>query len=349
MRREGSTLLDCRWIGYSGKGRVTEHLLGGLAEIEPDGEWLLWGDPERLNDRSWPGAKVVPSRHSPLAWAGQRDLLHLPRADRFVFLHAVRPMRGRRALVLLHDTIPLRWGNGWMRARLWRSYLKLSCRLADATFVYSKATWRRAIDDLGVTPIGIVALPIDHPRFTRIREHRKKAPPEAGLMLYVGLFRPQKNLSRAVAAFARASFSQEGGRFVIVGSDENAPRVLSKVAGGKSGQLEFVTSCSERELDMLYASATLLIQPSLEEGFGLPVLEALASGVPVCCSEIPELIEASQGLAELFDPHSVEGMAAAIDRTAADAAKGVVPADPSTSRPRQFAEEVLYLLANRTV
>jgi glycosyltransferase involved in cell wall biosynthesis len=74
--------------------------------------------------------------------------------------------------------------------------------------------------------------------------------------------------------------------------------------------------CSDDELIDHYASATALIQPSFDEGFGLTVVEALAGHVPVCCSAGGALEEAAAGCAELFDPNSVASIAGAIDRAA---------------------------------
>jgi glycosyltransferase involved in cell wall biosynthesis len=90
------------------------------------------------------------------------------------------------------------------------------------------------------------------------------------------------------------------------------------------GDVKVLSRLSDLDLDRLYASATMVIQPSLEEGFGLPVLEALAGGVPVCCSDVDALREAAQGRARLFDPLSVSSITDAIDYTASAAVQELV-------------------------
>jgi glycosyltransferase involved in cell wall biosynthesis len=339
----GTRLVDCRWLGYTGKGKVTQHLLEGLSEVAPHGSWILWG-PSQVAEYRWPGVEVVESRHSPLALAGQRDAFAVPPADTALFLHAVRPLNVRRSIVLVHDTIPLRWTANPLRRAAWRSYLRLSARHSRGVFVYSDASWGRVISDLGVTPIGRVNLPIDRDRAEAVRSRRAVRTDRLGTMLYVGLARPQKNLDRALAAFAGSDFERSGGRFTIVGADDSARADLARLADRLgTTQVDLVPPCSNEELDQLYTASGFLIQPSLEEGFGLPVVEALLAGIPVCCSAIDALAESSQGLAQTFDPLSVADMRAAIDRTADQAAAGYVPPQITTPSPRQFAEEVLSL------
>ncbi len=116
-------------------------------------------------------------------------------------------------------------------------------------------------------------------------------------------------------------------------------------SGSRDGKVEILSRQTDKELDRLYASATMVIQPSLEEGFGLPVVEGLAAGVPVCCSDIPSLTEAAQGRAELFDPSSVQSIAVGIDRTASSAGSGHVPEPPDMPTPAAFAESFVRMIA----
>jgi glycosyltransferase involved in cell wall biosynthesis len=88
----------------------------------------------------------------------------------------------------------------------------------------------------------------------------------------------------------------------------------------------------------------MVIQPSLEEGFGLPVLEALAGGVPVCCSDVDALREAAQGRARLFDPLSVSSITDAIDYTASAAVQELVVQPFDSPTPLDFAAEFVRLI-----
>jgi alpha-1,3-rhamnosyl/mannosyltransferase len=96
---------------------------------------------------------------------------------------------------------------------------------------------------------------------------------------------------------------------------------------------------SQPDLEQLLATTTLLAQPSLEEGFGLPVAEALAAGVPVAISTAPALLEITRGAAvESFDPLDVDAIADAIDHVSGS--PGVL-ATLSWPRPVDFARSVL--------
>src|SRR5687768_10086614 len=112
-----TTVVDGRWLGYSGVGRVTEALLRGLSDLRPSGEWVLWG-PSEVNRFAWKGVRVVETNRSPVSWLGQRGASSRPSGDRVIFMHLVRPLaiRRRGTLVIAHDTIPVRWKDPrWQR------------------------------------------------------------------------------------------------------------------------------------------------------------------------------------------------------------------------------------------
>ena len=155
-------------------------------------------------------------------------------------------------------------------------------------------------------------------------------------MLYVGLDRPQKNLDAAIAGVGRTAFSRSGGgRFLLVGVQESAHQRLRAVGLANGTPTEVRGRCTDDELVELYAGAECLIVPSLEEGFGLPVVEALAAGVPVCCSGRSALVEAAHGTAQLFDPTDVTDIASTVDRTIGMARDGTW-----AERAHRFRESV---------
>ena len=89
---------------------------------------------------------------------------------------------------------------------------------------------------------------------------------------------------------------------------------------GVAGRIRFPGWLSDAQLEGLYRLAALFVLPSLEEGFGLPMLEAMRRGVPVACSNVSSLPEVVGPAAELFDPHDVDDMRAAIARVLGDGA-----------------------------
>ena len=105
-------------------GRLTEHLLAGLAEVRPPGRWILWGDvPEALR---WPGVEVRPARRDPHSWFGQRAWFEVPRADVVVWPHQYRPFRrtAHREVGVIYDTIPFRHGRAGLGGFLERTWFR---------------------------------------------------------------------------------------------------------------------------------------------------------------------------------------------------------------------------------
>jgi len=130
------------------------------------------------------------------------------------------------------------------------------------------------------------------------------APPSpGGYLLAVGDVRQKKNLDRLVEAWRQAGTER---RLVIAG-----------LGSGPWPDVETTGFLDDAHLDALLRGADLLVHPSLYEGFGLVIVEAMARGVPVACADATALPEVAGGAAELFDPLDVEAIAAAIGRALA--------------------------------
>ena len=133
-------LVDCRWLGRGGAGRVTAVLLRELGDRPPAGEWVLWGDPERLRGLAWPGAVVQPATDDPRRLFGQRATGRVPRNDVALYLHGIRPLVHGRSVTFVHDTIPLRWG-GLPALRLAkRAFLRAVGRLSTRILTGSEVS-----------------------------------------------------------------------------------------------------------------------------------------------------------------------------------------------------------------
>ncbi|MBS3784715.1 MAG: glycosyltransferase family 4 protein [Anaerolineae bacterium] len=138
-------------------------------------------------------------------------------------------------------------------------------------------------------------------------------------VLSVGTLQPRKNYPRLIQAFARMKANRRGS-----GATKSAPRLL--IAGGtgwlyddivseadKHERVRLLGFVEDQDLPALYREASLFAFPSLYEGFGLPVLEAMACGVPVVCSNTSSLPEVAGDAALLVDPLDVDAMGAAMD------------------------------------
>jgi len=336
-------LVDARWLGIGGPGRVAQHFLQGLHEIEPPGRWVIWG-PEAVRPYLWDDAVRAPNRFHPKAWYSQREYpgprSFRPRAA--YYAHHLRP--GWRIapveVTTVHDTIPFRYPPSRALAPLMRAYIRWMARRSTLVVTDSEFSKASLQEDLGLPAdrIVVLALAIDHDAAGRVRTLRSAAP-RAERVMFVGRDAPHKNLDRLVRAFASSAFGAQGAVLTLAGVDGPAVTRLRSLGVEVGARVELPGIVGQDELEQLLASATLLVQPSLEEGFGLPVAEALAAGIPVATSTAPALLEISRGAPVVtFDPLDVEAMAAAIDRVAN--APGPVPR-LEWPRPIDFARSVL--------
>lgn len=131
--------------------------------------------------------------------------------------------------------------------------------------------------------------------------------------LAVGKLSPRKNLETVIKALAKLKSSLPHHLVTVGGDGWDFQEVRNLVTSlGLSNRVHFLGYVNDRQLHALYAKATLFIYPSLFEGFGLPILEAMASGCPVITSNVSSLPEVAGDAALLVDPQSVESLAAAL-------------------------------------
>ena len=270
-----------------------------------------------------------------------------------MFPHLVRPLHVGWSLVVAHDTIPVRWAESPWQRRLQRAFYRHSARTAARLVAYSDATEQRLEVDLGVagSKVRRVPLGVDLSFSDRVLAARLEATATASpALLYIGIDRPHKNLARAIAAFDSSGFAKGGGRLLLVGIQDDRLDALRRTAAMATHAIEVRPRCSQMELEALLTTSVALIQPSMEEGLGLTVIESLAAGVPAACSRGTALEEAARGTAVLFDPLDVADIAAAIDRVTSTPSDPGRIAEDFRSRlgyagPRELAEGVVAALA----
>jgi glycosyltransferase involved in cell wall biosynthesis len=138
--------------------------------------------------------------------------------------------------------------------------------------------------------------------------------------LYVGTIEPRKNLARALRAFARITPSLPEHQFVIVGQSGWKYGEILNEAGRSdlAGKVVLTGYVPEEELPLLYNHAIALVYPSLYEGFGLPLVEAMACGTPVLTSAGSSLSEVAGDAAVLVDPLREDELAGAMSALATD-------------------------------
>lgn len=314
--RHKAVLLDCRWLGVGGAGRATELLLRGLGEELPPGRWLLWGPPG-VRRFLWGRAEWRRADHAPPGLWGQRG--RLPPADVAVYLHQIRPLRPGPSITLIHDTIPLRHDGGAAARLAKRTFLLAVGRLSSRILTVSEHSRRSIERDLRIpaAKIRVLTYPVDREMAARVAALRRRLP-QRNVALYVGRFAPHKNLHSLVAAYERTRFRRSGGRLLLVGGDRRELRTIREAVErrGLAHEVSVEGPCSQSKLEELYGTSRLLVMPSLEEGFGLPVWEAMTCGLPVCVSDGGALPELFGGAAGSFPARSTRAMAEAIDLAA---------------------------------
>ncbi len=258
------------------------------------------------------------------------DVIHFPYNWSFPFRKSVP------TVLTVHDVIPLthREAMGWLKNRLvYRPAMRLACRLNDVVATVSHFSADDISRRLGVprAKIRVIANGIRQP-------HRPSPDLEAGLVrrfklergfvLYVGGIHERKNVPRLIEAFAQhVQASQFAGRLLITGRVAGAPyqERMKEVcdAAVRAVRLEdrvtFTGFISDQELDVLMRRASCLVYPSLYEGFGIPVLEAMRAGTPVVTSATTALPEVAGHAAVLVDPEDVEAIAAGMRCLAGEA------------------------------
>jgi glycosyltransferase involved in cell wall biosynthesis len=277
---------------------------------------------------------VVPVRAmNRFEWVrGEQQLLpRLAQRAGIELLHSLAntaPGRGRFVSVvtihdLIYDVVPE--ARGGLRSRGMRLLLRLAARRADRIIAISATTRDDVRRRLGVPEAKIDVVPsgLGSPRRTPPvpqREIRRRL--EAGerpIVLSVSAKQPHKNLARLLGAVAAIPVPA---RPLLVLPGYSTPHEAELRAHARAlrvtDDVRFLGWVSEEELEGLYAVATCLVLPSLYEGFGLPVLEAMARGVPVACSGRAALAEVAGEAALLFDPESEPAIAQAIQHLLVD-------------------------------
>jgi glycosyltransferase involved in cell wall biosynthesis len=253
--------------------------------------------------------------------AGRRHGVAVWHAPYFVFPYAV----GVPVVASMFDAIPLQFprtvpGPVGRRGAQWAA--RVAPRRARLVVTGTAAAGRDLCRSLGIDEERIRVVPLGvSEQFQPVRlpdqagARRRLGLPERYL-LHVGTPRPHKNVGRLLEAFA-AYRRHSGDDVALVLAGRPDARHTLALSGlverlGLSACVRMTGAVADADLAHLYACAELFVFPSLREGFGLPVLEAMASGTAIACSDDPALREVAGGAAVHFDPVDVGAMSSAI-------------------------------------
>jgi glycosyltransferase involved in cell wall biosynthesis len=248
--------------------------------------------------------------------ASGAQLLHQPR-------HLVPPELGVRVprVVTVHDVLALRMPQYFSRliAERFRVLARSVVRRADLVITGSAASRDDIAALLGadpakirVTPYGVE--PAFAPRATDPDELERRYGVRPPYVLCVGTLEPRKNLSGAVRAFERVQGEFPDHTLAIIGGKGWKREELERVMAGTSARVVRTGYVADDDLPLLYSAADLFLFPSFGEGFGFPVLEAMACGAPVVAGDTTSIPELAGDAALLVPPEDTAAIADALRR-----------------------------------
>ncbi len=294
----------------------------------------------RRIDRRWP------VRALNFAWhrAGAPAIETLT-GESFDVVHSMTPMlvpSTAAARVVTIEDLSFLTHPEWTQAEIRRDYPALvrdHARRADGILVTTQHVAAEARRLLDVEADKIAVAPLGAPPWTP-----RAAAPANGYILFIGTLEARKNIGVLLDAFEQLLAGRAGGagragvELVLAGKlTESGRGWLDRIAraplAGDVRHLGYVDNAQRRAL---YDGASVLVLPSLDEGFGLPVLEAMTAGVPVVASNRGSLPEVLGDAGQLVDAEDARGFAAAIDRVIHDAPFAARCAARGVERSREF-------------
>ncbi len=204
---------------------------------------------------------------------------------------------------------------------------------ADLVICISASTRADLLDYYNLDPAKLRVIPLGvSPVFSKMAAGPLPGAGERPFLLYVGRRGKHKNFATLLAAYARWD-GRQADDLLVAGDPWTAEEMRRLNDLGVTGKVRLKTAVSDQELALLYNQAAAFVYPSLYEGFGLPLLEAMACGCPVVASRIPTSLEVGAAVPYYFAPESGDDLLLALDA----ALRGGRSAAPITEGIRQAA------------
>lgn len=351
--------IDARKLHDFGIGTYIRNLLRQLSRLDRETEYVLLCQEPDLGVASQLGPNfrtvLEPSPNYSL-----REQIHVPwvvmreKPDIYHAPHYVLPAGVRcRKVVTIHDCIhlmfpqylPNRAAYAYAKTTMWTA-----ARRSDRILTVSEASKRDILHFFNVAPekVSVVYNAIDDrfaivPRPEDVARVRERYQLDQRFVLYVGNIKPHKNLVRLIETFAelRTDDSFDDLKLLIIGDEiSKLPALRRAVHRYKLHKfVRFLGYLPDDILAILYRLANVFVFPSLYEGFGLPPLEAMASGTPVVTSNVSSLPEVTGDAALLVDPYDVDSIVSGITRVLKDPALAADMRQKGYARAREFSWE----------
>lgn len=338
----------------TGTGRYLYNLLEYVAKSDRVNEYILFGNQktecpirgERVKIKIIPESLALLWDQLILLWQIKKEgigLFYSP-YDKIPVLSSAK------LIITIHDTFPFAQElHPGIRAPILRMRYWLMARRATAIFVVSQYS-KEAVERCLKIPPDKVRVVYDcvgdrfkpYPQEECLRVLRKRFPLEKDFILYVGNLRPHKNLSKLIEAYDLLGPGlKDRYQLIICGKkDKFYARLQAHVkAKGLEANVVFTDFVEDEVLPYLYSCASAFVFPSLYEGFGLPVLEAMACETAVIASDISPLKEVVAEAAVLVDPNSHQKIAEGITRVLSDDNLRADLAKKGLARSRYFTPQ----------
>ncbi len=317
---------------HSGLGNYSRTLVRGIHKLRPELECVLYSPRIDQSDfeeefahhqlRSKAGlfSSYWRSVSQARSWASDALTHYHGLSHELPF--SARLLKSVKKIVTIHDLIQLRYPSDhkWHDRWAYTSKIKRSLDMADAVICISENTKGDVVEYFGteMEKLHVVYQSID-PRFHQrasaqmLQSIKDKYQLPKEYILFVGGTRPRKNLTGLLEAYAKVDIDIP---LCLVGNEKSYTDYLQQHEVRQKRIL--CCQCSIDEMPMIYQLATVVAYPSHYEGFGLPILEALASGAPVVSSSSSSMPEAAGSAALLVDPHDTAMLADALTRSIQD-------------------------------
>ena len=344
----------------------TKKLLPKLFQIGSKHDFvLIYRSAEHLgNYRKWPNVReTVCKMPGNLLWdqIGVSRIAHREKVDLIFNPKFTIPFFGRsKKVFVLHGSewfvIPEAFQ--WLDRMYFRNFVPLYCRQADAFVSVASAVGKDAVKHAGISPSKIkpVHNGFDHSDFRVINDEsvlagvRAKYELPEKFIMWVGQMYPPKNLGRLFEAFAKIR-DDVPHDLVLAGQEawraEHEIELIKQL--GIEDRVKFTGWVSHEHLPAIYNLADMFVLPSLYEGFGIPLIEAMACACPVLTSQTGSPPEVTDGAAVLVDPQDIDSIASGMRRVLTDRDLMTEMSQKGLRRAQDFswdkcAQQVLELL-----
>ena len=329
--------IDARKLHDFGIGTYIRNLLKQLARLDRESEYVLLCQERDASVAPTLGEnfRAIPDRSRPYSMREQISLPWSLRREQVDVFHAphyvLPPLIRSRSVVTIHDCIhlmfpeylPNRLALAYARASIWTA-----TRVATRILTVSEASKRDILRyfDVPASKITVIYNGIDdrfrvQPTDEEMMRVSERYQLQGDFILYAGNVKPHKNLERLIDAF---HLLRQSGldhlTLVVIGDDISKYAELRRAVHRYNlhKHVRFLGYMPDDALAVLYRRAAVFVFPSLYEGFGLPPLEAMASGAPVVTSNVSSLPEVVGGAAVLVDPRDAQSIADGLARVLTD-------------------------------